>query len=147
MGYRLNKAYLETISNAKVIAPDLIEHKVRYFREIGEGRLEEYLPEQTLLAKDSRGESSKINKFIDSKVIFMPLRTTDDSAKYLKFKEDTGRILLEFEISKVDSTTGIEKIVSKTNAEVYNPFTKKDAKRVSNFVRRYVYRNSHLRYR
>jgi hypothetical protein len=130
-----------------MIVPDLMKHRVRYFREIGEGRIEEYLPEQTLFANDFRGESNKINGFIDKKVIFIPLRTVPESEKCLNFKEATGRILLEFEVSKIDSATGIEKIVSRTNAEIYNPFTKKDAKRVSHFVRRYIYQTSRLRYK
>lgn len=147
MAYKLDNAYLERINNAIVIVPDLTVHKVHYFIEIENGILGEYTPEQTLLANDFRGESSKINNLIDKKVIFMPLKTEPESTKWMVFKHKTNRALLEFEVSKIDKATDIEKVVSRINAEVYNPFTKKEAKRVNHFVRRYVYRNSRLIYK
>jgi hypothetical protein len=139
-------SYLEKLSGAIVVVPNSVQRKVNYFKEIGDGRLAIYNPERKFLANDFRGETSKINNLIDQKVVFIPLQTKDDRTAYESFRVKTKQIPLEFEVSKVNSQ-GIEKIVRKIRAEVYNPFTEKEARRVSHFVRRYVYPNSVIKYK
>jgi len=137
MEYRLDNAYLKKVSNAIVIIPDSAARTVHYFKEIGDGRLDLY----KLTLKDyicnSKNESSKIKSLIDEKVIFMPLQTEVESAKWMEFKDKTNRALLEFEITQVGS--GIEK-VSKRRAIIYNPLTKNDAEYIIEFVKTHTYR-------
>ncbi|MDD5182337.1 MAG: hypothetical protein PHC66_04170 [Candidatus Nanoarchaeia archaeon] len=142
MVYSSEDPYFETINAAIIIVPDSTNHKVDYFKGAGDGKIEVYQPELNMCGHDFRIESNKINCLLYKKVVFVPLKTSLEITTYTSLRNETQRIPLEFAVSRVDSATGIEKVVSNIKAEIYNQFTEDNAKRVTRFVRRYIYPNS-----
>ncbi|MDD5182336.1 MAG: hypothetical protein PHC66_04165 [Candidatus Nanoarchaeia archaeon] len=133
----LYPVYLEKVSSAILIVPDLIARNVHYFVEVGEGKFEGYIPKQTLCSYDIRGETNKINNLIGKKVMFVPIKTKHEMDVYQTLKSKTKQVPLKFYVFELEGEN-FGKVISMIKAEIYDPFTEMDANRVSKFVSKYI---------
>lgn len=136
--FMLDPDHDKKVSNAIVVVPDLVERSVHYFVDVGEGQFERCAPKQTLYSYDNRGETNKINNLVGKKVIFIPIKTEPEMKAYLARKSEIEPVPLgEIYVFGMEEDN-FGKVISTIKAEVYNPFTKMDANRVSKFVSKYI---------